>query len=40
MITKDEDGVLEGTFSFQGYNGDNMTTKNITEGIFKVNLDN
>ncbi len=39
-ITVDADGVLEGTFSFEGYNADNMSTKNITEGSFKVTIDN
>jgi len=39
IITSDSDGVVEGTFSFEGYNGDNMTTKMITEGRFKVNVD-
>ena len=38
-ITSDTDGVLQGTFSFQGYNGDDMTTKNITQGSFKANID-
>ena len=39
-ITKDENGVVEGTFSFEGYNADDMTTKNVTEGRFKVVMDN
>ena len=39
-VTVDADGVVEGTFSFDGYNGSDMTTKNITEGEFKANLDN
>ena len=39
-ITVDGDGVLEGTFSFEGYNAQDMTSKMITEGKFKVNLDN
>ena len=38
-ITKDSDGVLEGTFSFQGYNADDMTTKNITQGSFKATIE-
>ena len=40
VITSDSDGVLEGSFSFEGYNGDDQTSKMITEGSFKVNLDN
>jgi len=40
VITSDSDGVLEGTFSFEGYNGDTQTSKMVTEGSFKVNLDN
>ncbi len=40
VITSDTDGVLEGTFSFEGYNGDDQTSKMFTEGSFKVNLDN
>jgi len=39
VITSDTNGVLEGTFSFEGYNGQNMTTKMITGGSFKINLD-
>jgi len=38
-ITVDADGVIEGTFSFEGYNGQDMTTKNITQGEFKFNVD-
>ena len=34
-----EDGItIEGTFSFEGYNADDMSTKNITEGKFKAEL--
>lgn len=39
-VTSDSDGVVEGTFSFDGYNADDMSTKVITEGSFKANLDN
>ena len=39
-ITSDSDGVVEGTFSFEGYNAEDMTTKMVTEGSFKANLDN
>lgn len=38
-ITVDADGVIEGTFSFEGYNAQDMTTKNITQGEFKFNVD-
>lgn len=38
-ITVDADGVIEGTFSFEGYNAADMTTKNITQGEFKFNVD-
>ena len=38
-ITVDADGELEGTFSFEGYNGDDMSTKSITEGSFKAVID-
>lgn len=38
-ITSDADGVLEGTFSFEGYNGDDQTSKMVTSGSFKVNID-
>lgn len=40
VITKDADGVIEGTFAFEGYNGVDMTTKSITQGSFKFNVDN
>ena len=39
IITSDADGVLEGTFSFEGYNGDDQSSKMVTNGSFKVNLD-
>jgi hypothetical protein len=38
-ITSEEGGVVEGTFSFEGYNGDDMSSKMITEGKFKANID-
>jgi len=40
IITSDDGTTIEGTFSFEGYNADNMTTKTITEGEFKANFDN
>lgn len=39
VITSDANDVLEGTFSFEGYNGTDMTTKMVTAGSFKINLD-
>ena len=39
VITSDANDVLEGTFSFEGYNGTDMTTKMITSGSFKFNID-
>ena len=39
-IASDDNGVVEGTFSFDGYNADDMTTKVFTEGEFKANMDN
>ncbi len=38
-ITSDSDGVLEGTFSFEGYNGDDQSSKMVTSGSFKANID-
>ncbi len=35
-ITSDTDGVLEGTFSFEGYNADNETSKMVTNGSFRA----
>lgn len=39
VITVDADGVVEGTFTFTGYNPADMTTKDITQGSFKFNVD-
>lgn len=39
VISSDNGTVIEGTFSFEGYNSSDMSTKMITEGSFKVNLD-
>lgn len=33
-ITSDKDNILKGTFSFDGYNKDDSTTKKITSGSF------
>ena len=38
-VTSDSDGVVQGTFSFKGYNAEDMSTKTITEGRFKAVLD-
>ncbi|MDO6596110.1 DUF6252 family protein [Oceanihabitans sp. 2_MG-2023] len=38
-ITSDDGTTVEGTFSFEGYNADAMTTKMITEGTFRANFD-
>ncbi len=39
VTAQDENGA-EGTFSFEGYNAADMSTKMITEGQFKVSFDN
>ena len=39
VITSDANSVLEGTFTFEGYNGQDMTTKMVTAGSFKITLD-
>ena len=38
-ITVDADGKLEGTFTFEGYNAQDMTSKMITQGQFKLTID-
>ena len=38
-ITSDDGTTVEGTFTFEGYNGDDMSTKLITEGSFRANFD-
>jgi hypothetical protein len=40
VITSDANAGLEGSFSFEGYNATDMSTKMITSGSFKLNLDN
>lgn len=37
-ITKDDGSIVEGTFSFEGYNSQDTSSKNITEGKFKAEL--
>lgn len=39
-ITSDDGTTVEGTFSFEGYNGDDQSTKMVTEGEFKAVFDN
>ncbi|GAB5399070.1 MAG: hypothetical protein Aureis2KO_06550 [Aureisphaera sp.] len=39
-ITKQDDDGAEGTFSFEGYNANDTSTKMITQGQFKVTFDN
>lgn len=39
-VTSDDNGVVIGTFSFDGYNANDMSTKVFTEGEFRANLDN
>lgn len=39
VVTAEDGTMAEGTFSFEGYNGDDMTVKNITEGQFKITFD-
>ena len=38
-ITSDDGTTVEGTFSFDGYNGSDMTTKVVTQGSFKAVLE-
>jgi hypothetical protein len=38
-VTSDDGTTVEGTFSFEGYNGADMTTKVVTNGEFKAILD-
>ncbi|MGK0386425.1 MAG: hypothetical protein ACI849_001041 [Patiriisocius sp.] len=40
VVTSQDDDGAQGTFSFQGYNGVDETTKNITSGEFKIIFDN
>jgi len=35
-ITKDESGVIEGTLQFEGYSEETKTTKQITDGKFRM----
>lgn len=38
IVTLDDGKVIEGTFSFEGYNNDDQSIINVTEGEFKVEL--
>lgn len=38
-VTSDDGTTVEGTFSFEGYNAQDQTTKNITNGSFKATID-
>jgi hypothetical protein len=38
-ITSDDGTTVEGTFSFEGYNASDMTTKVVTQGSFKALFD-
>lgn len=40
IVTAQDDNGATGTFSFQGYNGEDETVKNITNGEFKIIFDN
>lgn len=35
-ITKDENNIIEGTFSFDGYSEEKKTTKSVTDGKFRM----
>lgn len=38
-VSSDDGTTIMGTFSFDGFNATDMTTKNITEGTFKATLE-
>ena len=38
VVTLDDGKVIEGTFSFEGYNNNDQSIINVTEGEFKVEL--
>ena len=38
VVESDADGVVAGTFTFKGYNADDESTKNVTLGKFKANI--
>lgn len=39
-VTFQDANGAKGTFTFEGYNAQNMTTKNVTEGKFEIAFDN
>ncbi|TZF82730.1 hypothetical protein FW774_14645 [Pedobacter sp. BS3] len=38
VVSSDKNGVVEGTFSFDGYNNADHTTKHFTEGKFRLKV--
>ena len=38
-VTSDDGSTVEGTFSFEGFNAQDQSTKSITEGSFKATID-
>jgi len=38
-VTSDDGTTIEGTFTFEGFNGSDQTTKTITQGNFKAIID-
>lgn len=40
VVTVQDDTHAEGTFSFEGYNSADMSTKNVTSGAFNIVFDN
>lgn len=38
VVTLDDGNVIEGTFSFEGYNNDDQSIINVTQGEFRVEL--
>jgi len=38
-VTSDDGSIIEGTFTFEGFNGADQTTKTITQGNFKAVID-
>ena len=37
-VSSDKNGIVEGTFQFDGYNKTNQTTKHFTEGKFRLKI--
>ncbi len=38
-ITTEDGSIAEGSFTFEGYNANDMSTKSFTEGSFKANME-